>query len=69
MRYIVKWRESCTVLYQYDGIVEADSEEEAKELVKNGIAEVIDSCEIDSYDGELIEIRDIYEDLDYDENE
>ena len=64
MRYLVTWKEKCTVLFRNSGIVEANSEQEARELIKDGLGDIEDSYEIDCYDGTILEIEDIQEDYD-----
>lgn len=64
MKYIVKYREKCITVGMVSSEVEADSEEEAKELIKEGMGDVMDYYEIENYDNEVLSFESIIEDYD-----
>ena len=62
MRFYCEWQEEATVRNRCCGWVEAESEEEAAELLKAGEVEVIDSAEWKTLDSTVITIDSIYPD-------
>ena len=62
MKFYCEWQEEATVRNKCCGWVEAESEEEAAEMIKNGDVEVIDENAWDTLDSTLISIDNIYAD-------
>ena len=62
MKYYVEWQEKATVRNRLCGWVEAESEEEAVELVKAGDVQVDDCTTWDELDSTVISIDNIYAD-------
>ena len=62
MRFYCEWQEEATVRNKCCGWVEAESEEEASEMIKKGEVEVIDENAWDTLDSTLISIDNIYAD-------
>jgi hypothetical protein len=59
MKYEAKIRTIGKVSQIEYVIVEADSGDEAEQLIKDGLYDTIDSYEVDYYDGEVDEILEI----------
>lgn len=59
MKYNVIFEEKSTILEQISCEVEADSEEEIKELIEIGDYNFLDSWEIETYDTEFKKINSI----------
>jgi hypothetical protein len=62
MKFYCEWQEEATVRNRCCGWVEAKSEKEAAEMIKNGEVEVIDVNAEDTLDSPLICIDNIYAD-------
>lgn len=62
MRYHVEWQEEAQVRTRNTGWVEADSEEEAVQKLRDGDVDVDDSSVWDELDSTIICIDNIYED-------
>lgn len=62
MKFYCEWQEEATVRNKCCGWVEAESEEEAAEMIKKGKVEVIDENAWDTLDSTLICIDNIYAD-------
>lgn len=60
-KYLVTWKEKYVITTRNTRFVEAVSEREARELIKEGYGEVEDSYDIDSYSDEIISIESIEE--------
>lgn len=62
MRFYCEWQEEATVRQRCSGWVEAESEEEAIEELKNGNVNVDDCSVWDELDSTITNIDNIYED-------
>lgn len=62
MKFYCGWQEEATVINRCYGYVEAESEEEAAELLKAGEVEVIDSAEWETLDSTVLTIDNICSD-------
>lgn len=62
MKFYCEWQEEATVRNKCCGWIEAESEEEAAEMIKKGEVEVIDESAWDTLDSTLICIDNIYAD-------
>lgn len=61
MKYIVTYKEKCTTIGMVTSTVEADSEEEAKSLIEDGMGDIEDFVEIENYDNEILSFLNVEE--------